>query len=244
MSLSSNSLIHFTQSKDSLIGILKDEFKIKYCQENVITPTGTLNYLIPMVSFCDLPLSEIKDHIRKYGAYGIGLKREWGQANNLNPVLYIDKNSSLGAGYHSAFYDLFKGRKVSSLSETEANLVNTVRYMKNYEADLDRNGVVIPNYRFADENEWRFVPDKEKAQMLIKGAIITNVVKQKVNDSISSLRLSFEPKDIKYIVINDETEISEFIDVLRRAKGKKYTLEDVERLITRLITTEQILTDF
>ena len=244
MGLSSNSLIHFTQEKESLIGILKEEFKIKYCQENVITPNGNLNYSIPMVSFCDIPMSEIKEHIKKYGAYGIGLKREWGQSNNLNPVLYIDKNSSLGAGYHNAFYDLFRDKKITNLTETEANLANTVRYMKNYEADLNRNGIIITNYRFADEKEWRFVPDKDKAQMVVKGSIMADLVKEKMNNSISELRLSFEPKDIKYIIINDETEISEFIDVLRRAKGKKYTLEDVERLMTRIITTEQILTDF
>ena len=244
MGLSSNSLIHFTQQKDSLIGILKEEFKIKYCLENLVTSMGNLNYSMPIVSFCDIPLSEVKTHIHKYGAYGIGLKREWGQANNLNPVLYVDKNSSLGAGFHSAFNTLFKGKKIKDLNDTECNLINVLRYMKNYEADLDRNGTVISNYRFADEKEWRFVPEKEKAHMLINGAILTNKLKAKANDDISKLRLSFEPKDIKYIIINDETEISEFIDILRRAKGKKYSLEDVERLITRIITTEQILTDF
>lgn len=197
-----------------------------------------------MVSFCDIPISELKEHIAKYGAYGIGLKREWGQENNLNPVLYVDKNSSLGAGFHTAFYTLFKSKKVGELTETEAELVNVVRYMKNYEADLTRASDTIKNYRFADEKEWRYVPKKEEAQMVIKGALVTADVKKDFNDKIVSLRLSFEPKDIKYVIINDESEISEFIDVLRRAKGKKYSLEDVERLMTRIITTEQIFTDF
>lgn len=37
MSLSSNTLIHLTPKKEALIGILKEGFRIKYCQENVIT---------------------------------------------------------------------------------------------------------------------------------------------------------------------------------------------------------------
>ncbi|PWK80345.1 abortive phage resistance protein AbiGi (putative antitoxin) [Mucilaginibacter oryzae] len=65
MALSSNSLVHLTNFKQSLIGILNESFKVKYCLENVITQVGVLKYAIPMVSFCDIPLSELKDHITK-----------------------------------------------------------------------------------------------------------------------------------------------------------------------------------
>ncbi len=75
MALSSNSLIHLTQKKEALIGILENNFKIKYCYEIINTSSGKINAAFPMVSFCDIPLSQIKEHINKYGSYGIGLKK-------------------------------------------------------------------------------------------------------------------------------------------------------------------------
>ncbi|MBU1371930.1 MAG: hypothetical protein KKG25_01575 [Bacteroidetes bacterium] len=244
MSLSSNSLIHFTSSKEALIGILKNDFNIKYCLENIESENGNLHYAIPMVSFCDIPLSEIKEHISKYGSYGIGLKREWGKSKKLNPVLYVDKNSTLIDSYYKAFEILFFGKKINELTDTELNLAEIVRYMKNYQADLIRNGQVFSDYKFADEKEWRFVPSFKEAQMIVRGDKFKSEVKQIANKKIENLKLRFEPNDIKYIIINDELEIPDFIEVLRKSKGTRFTLEDIERLYSRIITTEQILTDF
>jgi len=199
-----------------------------------------------MVSFCDIPMSEIKNHISKYGSYGIGLTREWGQKNNLNPVFYVDKNSSVGKAYFEAFVELFhnQSRKVTEINEIESKLLNVYRYMKNYEADLVRNEQIEHDYRFADEKEWRYVPTKEEARNMV---LRTDVyLKDKIgsNQKLDTLRLYFEPKDIKYIIIKHENEITEFIDILRKSKGTKYSYNDVERLMTRIITSDQILTDF
>lgn len=243
MGLSSNSLIHFTNSKDALMSILNEGFRIKYCSEKIITPKGDLTYAVPMASFCDIPLSKIKDHIKNYGNYGIGLSKEWGQKNGLNPVLYVDKNSSVGGNYCSAFNELFVGQKISSLSSTDLRLLDVLRYMKNYEANLKTSKINIIDYRFADEKEWRYVPSGKAAAVLVKNEDYQKN-KSKFNDKISSLKLEFEPKDIKYVIINSEKEISEFIDFLRRAKGTKFSYDEVERLITRLITVEQITKDF
>jgi len=245
MGLSSNSIMHFTNSADHLKAILKEGFKVKYCLENVETPNGALHYSIPMVSFCDIPLSEMKEHITKYGGYGIGLKREWAKCKGLNPVLYIDSQSTLGAGFHTSFQSMFTGKKVADLTELEEKLVDVIRYMKNYEGELIRGGINNSSYRFADEKEWRFVPNRQMAkQMLIKGAVLTPERKLKLNDDISSLRLEFEPKDIKYIIVNDESEISEFIGCLRDAFANSAPLVEIERLYSRITTTEQIMTDF
>jgi hypothetical protein len=155
MSLSSNSLFHLTELKQSLIGILTENFKVKYCVEKMLTQSGNLTYAVPMVSFCDIPMSEIKTHIGKYGSYGIGLSKEWGQRNHLNPVFYVDKNSSIGKSYHDAFKFLFHnpGKKITEITDTEANLLDIVRYMKNHESDLFRDGKIEHDYRFANEKE-------------------------------------------------------------------------------------------
>lgn len=243
MGLSSNSLIHFTNSKDTLISILNEEFRIKYCSEKIITPVGNLSYAFPMVSFCDIPLSQIKEHITKYGNYGLGLTKEWGQKHGLNPVLYVDKNSTVGSNYYAAFDELYIGKKIKDRSETELKSLDVVRYMKNYEADLITPKIEKKGYRFADEKEWRYVPNFKEVPMLVRDEMYQDN-KDAVNNLVKDLRLGFEPKDIKYVIINDDTEISEFISSLRKAKGKIYSYDDVERLITRLITTEQIINDF
>jgi hypothetical protein len=53
------------------------------------------NYF-PMISFCDIPLALAKDQISKYGSYAIGLSKEWGISNQLNPVIYLESNSIIG----------------------------------------------------------------------------------------------------------------------------------------------------
>ena len=49
----------------------------------------------PMISFCDIPLSLAKTQIKSYGKYGIGMSKEWGITNKLNPVVYIESQSLL-----------------------------------------------------------------------------------------------------------------------------------------------------
>src|SRR5689334_8614782 len=99
MAISSSALIHFTKQKSSLKGILQRGFHIFYCLENLnLDNRGKSRHYeaaYPMVSFCDLPLSEVKNHIDKYGSYGIGLKKDWAIKNRLNPVLYFEKSSAV-----------------------------------------------------------------------------------------------------------------------------------------------------
>lgn len=246
MPLSSNTIIHFTNTKESLKGILQDNFKMKYCLENVTLDTE-LNYAAPMVSFCDIPLSEIKDHIGKYGAYGLGLTKEWAQKNKLNPVLYIQTGSLLAKSIDESYRDIAvsKDFKWNELTKGQINWLNILRHVKNYEADLSRGGEVVKNYRFSDEREWRYTPTYEDCnEMAINiDSYKTEDQKNLINKKIENLRLHFEPNDIKYIIIERETEISEFVEILKKSKGNKYSYNDVERLMTRIITTEQIKTD-
>lgn len=94
MNLSSNSLFHFTGKIGILKKILNDKLYGSYCKET-FNIQGTLeNLYIPKISFCDIPLKTISNY-SSYGKYGIGLKKEWGIKNKLNPVVYLEKNSLL-----------------------------------------------------------------------------------------------------------------------------------------------------
>ena len=79
-------LFHFTD-KEGLFGILATNFRVTFSLERIACrpiggeigstePAGLfINRVFgaPMVSFCDLRLSELRVHMRDYGQYGIGM---------------------------------------------------------------------------------------------------------------------------------------------------------------------------
>lgn len=245
MAISSNSLMHFTDSKDALKGILADNFKIKYCKETIkLGSSKPLTYHVPMISFCEIPLAQIKEHIDKYGCYGIGLTRNWALKNRLNPVFYVEPDSYIAHNFRTAFLYFSKLKNVDEgYDENHEKLIDLFRYIKNYQGDLVRREKTHKNYRFADEREWRFVPDICKEHLMLYAKDMNDAKKQKAASTVAGIRLKFEPEDIKYIFIKEDSEISEFVRHLDDAKGANFTKREVERLTTRIITTEQIRTD-
>ena len=224
-------------------GILEDNFRLHYCKETVQLDSDSYEMRVPMVSFCDIPLSEIKDHIEKYGCYGIGLTKAWAVRNGLNPVLYVEPSSMLARSYNSAFSTLVVNVEDDNFTQVQQSFTDVLRYIKNYQGPLSRKGKLIDEYRFSDEREWRYVPaPSEQCEMLMTDEqyLREHTAAQL---SLEPLRLHFEPNDIKYIIIQSDSEISEFVHLLRHAKGKKYAYDDVERLMTRILTTEQIKGD-
>jgi len=244
MSLSSNSIIHFTNTKDALKGILTENFKLFYCKEEILLDNKPLSFAVPMVSFCDIPISQVKNHITKYGAYGLGLTKSWAERQKLNPVLYVEKDSNLSRSYRNVYFEYVvnSGKDLTTLDDKENCIVDILRYIKNYQNDLVRGGQVYNDYRFSDEREWRYVLNfSEKPQMIYA---LEHFIKDEHNLELDKYKLEFEPNDIKYVIIQSESEIPEFLDLFRTTKGKNYSYSDVERLMTRIITTEQIVEDF
>lgn len=146
-------------------------------------------------------------------------------------------------------YDkVLKDKEVKDLGDSDLALVDVFRYIKNYQGELIRNNKLIEkNYRFSDEREWRFCPSKS---MLKGGEYFIDKhddylkYKDKYNSKLSSLRLKFTPDDITYIIIKKDSEIIEFIRLLESAKGKKFSLDQIRRLTTRILTVDQIMSDF
>jgi hypothetical protein len=95
MQVTSETLFHFTTSLKNLQNILSKKFNLSYCHEKFILNNEDHDYYFPMISFCDIPLALAKDQIDKYGSYAIGLTKEWGIRNKLNPIVYLEKNSLL-----------------------------------------------------------------------------------------------------------------------------------------------------
>ncbi len=245
-------LFHFT-NKDGLFEILETTFKLSYARERIEIKNGTFEeFGAPMVSFCDLRLSELKDHMDKYGKYGIGMSKAWANKKGLNPVFYVNRHSPLAGEFFSAVKEIFRLinsiddlEDIQKISEAYMNIFNTYRYIKNYEGTLIRkNRAPVPNYRFADEREWRYVPPLSHTAypFVPSSKIATPEAKRALNQTLGSLRLTFSPRDIKYLVVERDSQRIELINHLQAVKGR--FPDDVRRkLASRILTAAQIRTD-
>ncbi len=248
MALSTNSIIHYTKKIDSLKKILEEGFKAKYCYEKVLSnKKGYMHAAFPMVCFCDIPLSQVKENLDSYGMFGIGLRKEWAKQKGLSPVLYFDTDSNLIDLIRDEFQRLNDKmeKKNFEFGDIE-HFIKILAYSKNYEADLTRNGVTIDNYRFYNEREWRYVPSETE----LNGARSWipedeyNIDKAKCNFTIEKLRLTFGTQDISYIIVEKDSDIQEITQTIRNLFSRTCTLEQMEILLTRIITTDQIKFDF
>lgn len=251
MPVSNSSIIHFTAEKAALIGILTQGFMVKYCIERFEGKTSSTSqsFGIPMLSFCDLPLSQVKDHTEKYGSYGIGMKRDWAIRHQVSPVQYLEWGSQHAQSLRLLVNSVLPTGDFNWLETTtiQRAAFEIIRHMKHYESDLTRGSVTILNYRFYDEREWRYVPafDVNFPMFLHPEQFADPDEKRRYDDMLSHIRIPFEPSEIKYLILKEETEIYEFIELIRSHFRSKATSEiEIDKLITRIITKEQIDKDF
>lgn len=246
MAISTNSIIHYTDSLDVLKLILNEGFKIKYCAESLrLGSNKGSDAAHPMISFCDIPLSNSMQHFDAYGKYGIGLSKEWAVKNGVNPVLYIDHNSL----FAESLYELLKQRrdKNTNLTVEQKKLILQIKaYAKNYSGPLKRKAVDIPNYRFYDEREWRLVPSPEDINDASFSISLSTYKKdkEKYNSMIADCRIKFEPKDISYVIVEKTEEIPDLINFLRNEYRRRCTAEELDILFSKICSTEQIKADY
>lgn len=86
----SSSLFHFTEDMAVYKLILSNGLRLSYSYESLSDKDG---YLIPMICFCDIPLTCLGTHRRIYGKLGIGFSKDYLRkdakfSNLINPLLY------------------------------------------------------------------------------------------------------------------------------------------------------------
>ncbi|MEO8771256.1 MAG: abortive infection system antitoxin AbiGi family protein [Ferruginibacter sp.] len=307
MKVTSDSLFHFTTSLAKLKGILSEKFQLTYCHEKYELDYETHDSYYPMVSFCDIPLSLAKDQIKKYGSFAIGMNKEWGIKNNLNPVVYIEKDSLLAKDIQSSIDNMSKAasamsiiaqkntlqvkktviaalqevqtliknfnhdtkqqalsalndavKEISTNSQTfkqltdpfieaSQNSYNLFRYIKNYRGPLKRGNITFKNYRFYDEREWRYIPTI-KDERLKKSLKLDEYREyrgtKKEKKFIPNINLSFSGTDIKYLIVRSERDVPKLIKSLRSINNLTNNSVETDILSTKILTVEQLNSDF
>jgi len=253
MPISTSTVFHFTNSPDHLISILTSNFLPHFCLEDltVVMPDLShkedLEFALPMVCFCDIPLSQISPHLAHYGNYGIGLTKTWAIQNGLAPVLYLLRGSPLA----SIFYSI--GEQLGTLphdkignSPAMDHFHDLSAYIKPYE------GVSVKDpkdgtWRFYDEREWRFVPDLTDLPFrygLTKDEMLDQSTRDRAHRVLWQRSvLKFEPNDIKYIIVEREDEILAMISRIGRIK-RRFPSANIDLLASRVISSMQIREDF
>jgi hypothetical protein len=243
MAVSTNSIIHYTDKLDSLLGIISEGFKVRFCSELMQSPKWRIDALVPMISFCDIPFSSFQDHVQAYGSYGIGLSKDWAYNNGINPVLYMSKGSSINNTYLNYMAETISKKTKADLKAMDF-MKKLIVYAKNYQADLERKNVKIPDYRFYNEREWRFILQVHNRKSIQPVFSPKPGDKETLNESISDIRIDFDVKHITYIIVKTIDEIEVAINSIRSSYNDRCTNKQLDILLTKIISVEQIRNDF
>lgn len=240
MALSSNTLFQFTAKRETLEEILKSKFLWpRYCTEYF---WGKYRFALPMMCLCDIPLSEIKTHIKHYGNFGIGMSKEWASMlRELSSVIYTRRDTYL---YKNVISILKRHEKGEVLSPEEIFILSRAKkYSGNTYCSLNGKREMISKVRFYDEREWRFVPkDLSSFDILVE----KNQDKELILGDNEKTRgyPQFEYSDIKYLIVKDDSERVDLIDFIDEDINTKISKEEKTLLKSKILTVKQIEEDF
>lgn len=246
---SANSLFTCMKRIDFLQSILR-KMKIypRYYKEDLsyLKLEGLDGIAYPMKCFCDIFLNKLENHMSSYGNYGIALTKEWGVLNKLQPVQYINENSSLYSTIQDIYYDnknKFKYGKKDSFH-------NIIGFIKPIYGKMPYDGGVIEK-NFHDEKEWRYIPDinprDRKFFAYIEKPYIINT--QDLLDERSNkfflkdkYGLKFSADDVRYIMIAAENERELMIDFI--IKNCRFPREEKYKLISKITILNEMKGDW
>lgn len=226
-----STLFHFTKNQKTLFCILKEGLKASYCGEHF---AKDIFAGIPMVSFCDIPLTRCKEHRDKYGKYAIGFSKEaFSNKEDFNftlgPLGYFNENQK---------------NLISTISSMAKAKNKAIGWFKPYEnAETNKNSHSI----YYDECEWRLlstntswfweVDNFEKWENARKDRFLNN----------GNCKIGFDAKYIKYILVYQEQNIKSTVERLLKLKtlgGRDITDKEKHLLISKVISFDSISQDF
>ncbi len=230
----SDNLFHFTKSLDILKLILGDGIHPRFCLEDIewFGMEGRKYLAFPMSCFCDIPLSRISEHTDFYGNYGIGLTKDWGRKNNLNPVAY----SPSGGQLQRLMKHLWEEMDDKKPSSVEASY-GLWSLLKPVSGKMVISGEVVEK-EFYQENEWRYVPPG--TEIIEEDDFDSS--RDEENKKMEEHKLQFSPSDIRYIFVKEDSDIPELVDFINGNLGK-YPLNDLKILQSRIVSLDTLQLD-
>jgi len=201
-------IIHFTSHFSKLSSIINtSSLRLKYCQEDFSLGDKMISRAAhPMVCFCNHDIDQLQSVTITYGRYGIAFTDEWVRKNKLHPVLYFDKASVLA----DALAKLLKARQNKEDSKLPDNLRLPIITIKCFTKNAQgyNSALKIDNFNFAEEREWRFVPNKKDIDDALISQNRSTYLKNKAahNRKLLPFPLRFTSNDVSRIFVATDGE--------------------------------------
>lgn len=240
-SQTADTLFNFVKERKFLEDAIRSKkLSARYCKENIeYLHLGIKEIAFPMKCFCDINMHKLEEHLSWYGYYGIAFSKKWGMEQGIQPLQYINPESELCKEYGLAFKDALRNND-KEYQKLRDYIALQLMYLKPYSGPFKNRITGRPqNKCFTDECEWRFVADVTALEM---EEIITDPIKMAegvlllMSNSLNGREeasLSFEYKDIKYIILEDISDYNAFLEFIENL--------DIENAYKKLLISKLLV---
>lgn len=247
-----DTLFTFTTEFKWLISTLENKMiSPRYCVEDIgYLKVCEKKLAYPMKCFCDISLQKLDYHMRWYGNYGIAFEKDWGMKKDIQPVHYLNENSTLRKDISDVFRRVLKEddkKEPKTQTMLKDYLLHELMFYKPYQGYfVNRNTNKKLKKCFCDECEWRYVPDVSVINFpqVILGSDLTNAglltTYSNSMDGVAEVSLCFAYKEIKHIIIQTLDEYRQLVEKIGRwgLGDEKYDI------LSKIIVWEQSEGDF
>jgi len=243
MPISSTSLFHFTPKLSYLEDILRSGFWPRYCIEYGWR-NKYIDFALPMVCFCDIPLTQIKEHTDFYGNFGIGVSAEWIRHNkDITPVQYI----SLGSQEFKLIGTLLTKLKNNTITKSEIHKLQLAKKVSGKsirkKGKKGKNEKSL-NKKFYNEREWRYVPTMDNSEQLILPVDKHSTFDIKeLSKKTECQKLELHIADIRHLIIPRESYRRKLIKSIKSIYSTEAST-NIDILISKITSLKQIDEDF
>lgn len=202
-------IIHVTKTIESLQSILRSSsLKLSYSSEDFCVGQKKISSAAhPMVCFCEYSIAEIDSKIITYGKYGISFSTSWALRKRISPVLYIDDNSLAAKGLGN----LLRARQNNKKGVLPKHLRLPIMEIKCFTKNVRglNSHLNEKNFNFKDENEWRYVPDKQSIgnNLISQNKTTYKKNKAKYNNKLLPYPFKFKLSDVEVFFVSNKNEI-------------------------------------
>lgn len=221
--MSNKILIHVTSSFDKITSILSDEsLRLSYSEEDFIVGARKVSSAAhPMVCFSEFDIEHLEKAEITYGQYGISFSLDWARSKKISPVIYINPISMAANGLGTLLRSRRNKIKNVLPNDLKLAIIKIKCFTKNetgYNSHLK-----IKNFNFKNENEWRFVPEKNE----IGNGLISQdkskyrkseETKKMYNAKLLKFPLKFSLQAINKIYVKNQSEVEKLSKAFPKLK--------------------------